>query len=278
MKNNKLAVAGITGALLLGVGGGFVMSIASGASAAQPAVTVPTDPSVTADTGTADTGTAGDVGGDTDGDHPGMPGRGGPGANLQQLVDDGTITAAQRDSLVSAMNAAHAAAEAATTPEDHQAIRAGVLAAAVAGGTITQAQADAITAAAPMAMPGMGGGQTGPGHGRHGQGGMGPGGIGPGGMGHGPGFGGRGQLLDAAATALGVTADELMTQLQAGKTIADVATDKGIAVQTVIDALVADATTDITSRITDMVNGVHPADTDDDAANSADATTSTTTG
>lgn len=66
----------------------------------------------------------------------------------------------------------------------------------------------------------------------------------PAGGDHGPGGkggpGGRGPGLDAAAEALGITADELRTELQAGKTIAEVAEAKGVDKQTVIDAMVAD--------------------------------------
>jgi hypothetical protein len=73
--------------------------------------------------------------------------------------------------------------------------------------------------------------------------------------GRGPrGFHGGGVNLDTAATALGITPDELRTELEAGKTIAQVAGEKGVDVQTVIDALVADATT----RITDAVNNGVP--------------------
>ena len=99
----------------------------------------------------------------------------------------------------------------------------------VDSGTITADQmtavVDALVAARPRGGPGMGGqgGRHG-GDGDHG---------GRGGM-----RGGRG--LDAAATALGVTADELRTELEGGQTIAQVATAKGVDVQTVIDAMVAD--------------------------------------
>ncbi|MBI2710904.1 MAG: hypothetical protein HYX34_14620 [Actinobacteria bacterium] len=97
----------------------------------------------------------------------------------------------------------------------------------------------------------------------------------PDGPGHGP-FGG----LSAAAKALGLTDAQLRQQLDAGKTIADVAKAKGISVDTVVKALVADAKTrlaqavtagkltqaradtisaDLTTRITDLVNGKRPA-------------------
>jgi hypothetical protein len=122
----------------------------------------------------------------------------------------------------------------------------------VSDGTITQAQADKVQAALEAARPAGGPG-------------------GPGGRG-GPG-------LDAAAKALGIDAGELRTDLQSGKTIADVAKAKGVDVQTVIDALVkemqshlADAVSsgrltqaqademkaNATERATAMVNGERP--------------------
>jgi hypothetical protein len=95
----------------------------------------------------------------------------------------------------------------------------------VSDGTITQAQADKVQAALEAARP-----EGGPG--------------GPGGP------GGRGPGLDAAAKALGIDASELRTDLQSGKTIADVAKDKGVDVQTVIAALV----TDMQSHLADAVS------------------------
>jgi hypothetical protein len=65
--------------------------------------------------------------------------------------------------------------------------------------------------------------------------------------------------LDAAAKAIGITTAELQADMKAGKTIADVAKAKGVAVQTVIDAMVAAAKTDLEANlekiITDEVNG-----------------------
>jgi hypothetical protein len=128
---------------------------------------------------------------------------------------------------------------------------ADTLAPLVADGTLTQDQADKVIAALEAARP-----QGGPG------------------MGH-----GRGMGLDAAAAALGITADELRTELQSGKTIAQVASDKGVDVQTVIDAMVAQFKThldeevasgehtqaeadqklaDATTRITEQVNNAMP--------------------
>ena len=91
--------------------------------------------------------------------------------------------------------------------------------------------------------------------------------------------GGRGRIAETAATALGMTVGELRTELQAGKTIAQVAADQGVDVQDVIDALVAGAKAhldeevasgehtqaeadaklaEITARITDRVNNGKP--------------------
>ncbi len=78
----------------------------------------------------------------------------------------------------------------------------------------------------------------------------------------------RGEMLTAAADAIGITADELKTEIEAGKTIAEVAVENGKTAQDVIDALVATASADLTQRITDLVNGVH----NDDAAPATPAT------
>src|SRR5215217_1409970 len=89
----------------------------------------------------------------------------------------------------------------------------------VAAGAITQAQADAVTKALQDARPAMD---------RHGPWG-------------GPRRGHFGVALEAAAKALGIDVDELRTELQSGKTLAELATAHGIDVQKVIDALTADA-------------------------------------
>lgn len=81
------------------------------------------------------------------------------------------------------------------------------------------------------------------------------GGFGPGfgmgrGMMQGGGFGMMGgrwggpenSLLTIAAEKLGLTTTELQAELQAGKTIADVAAEKNVAVSTIVDAVVADRT------------------------------------
>jgi len=74
----------------------------------------------------------------------------------------------------------------------------------------------------------------------------------------GRGLRGPGPGLDAAATAIGITADELKTELQSGKTIAEVAAAHNVDVDTVIDAMVTEATADIREHITDFVNNGRP--------------------
>lgn len=131
------------------------------------------------------------------------------------------------------------------------------LKALVADGTLTQAQADAVQAKLDALRPADGGG-------RHGRGEMG-----------GPGMK-AGAGLDEVATFLGISVDDLHTQLESGKTIAQIAGDK---TQALIDSLVASANKRIddavtagkltadkatelksqtTQRITDMVNNTMP--------------------
>jgi hypothetical protein len=88
--------------------------------------------------------------------------------------------------------------------------------------------------------------------------------MGPGG--HGPGHD-HGGGIQVAATYLGISLDSLRPQLEAGKTLAQIANaTSGKSASGLIDALVADATTrfganapsDLRARITDLVNGVRP--------------------
>jgi hypothetical protein len=67
-----------------------------------------------------------------------------------------------------------------------------------------------------------------------------------------------GPHLEAAAEALGLTVDELQAELEADKTIADVAGEQGVDIDTVIDAIVAEATANLREHVTDMVNGELP--------------------
>jgi hypothetical protein len=77
--------------------------------------------------------------------------------------------------------------------------------------------------------------------------------VGPrfGGFGHGP-FHGHVELrrLGAAASYLGVTEEQLRTEIASGKTLAEVAKAKGKSVDGLVDALVADAKTKIAAAVT----------------------------
>jgi hypothetical protein len=55
--------------------------------------------------------------------------------------------------------------------------------------------------------------------------------------------------LEAAAKVLNITADELSTQLKAGKTLADLATAAGVDIQDVQDAITSAHTTEMRARI-----------------------------
>ena len=60
------------------------------------------------------------------------------------------------------------------------------------------------------------------------------------------------QALQAAAEALGMTPAELRTELEAGKSIADVAEEKGVDKQVVVDAIVADGTERLEQAIEEL--------------------------
>ena len=136
--------------------------------------------------------------------------------------------------------------------------------AAVTAGKLTRAQADAIEARIDAGQGlGFGGIGRGPG---------GPGGHGgPGGL-----HGILGPSLDAATTYLGLTEAQIRTQLQSGKTLAQIATAQGKTADGLIDKLVTAETAQLAKavqdghltaaqqtqilanlkqRVTDMVNG-----------------------
>lgn len=69
----------------------------------------------------------------------------------------------------------------------------------------------------------------------------------------------RGLALEAAAEALGMTPEELKAELQAGKSVRTVAGERGVDVQTVIDAIVAAITEHAQERATEFVNRERPA-------------------
>ena len=153
------------------------------------------------------------------------------------------------------------------TAERQQRIK-DALAGLVADKTLTQAQADKVAERLAASGPvlGRGHGPMGRGHG--------PGGLGHKGLGHGPKAG-----LAGAAKALGLSEADLRAQLRAGKSLAAVAKDKGVAVEKVVDALVAEAQQrladavkagrltqaqaderlkDLRARVTERVNATRP--------------------
>jgi len=64
-------------------------------------------------------------------------------------------------------------------------------------------------------------------------------------------------LFEAAAEALGMTTDELRAELQGGRTIAEVAAERDVDVDTVIAAVVAAGEDEHVERVTAFVNGEH---------------------
>lgn len=65
--------------------------------------------------------------------------------------------------------------------------------------------------------------------------------------------------LKAAAEALGMTPEELLTELKAGKSIAQVAEDKGVELDTVTDAMVAAGTARLEEAIANLPDRVDEA-------------------
>lgn len=112
------------------------------------------------------------------------------------------------------------------------------LAGLVSGGTITQEQADAVTQRLAEEGPRFGG--------------------------HRHGHGGRHLSLDTAAATLGVPENELRDALRNGDTLADVAEREGVAVDTLVDALVAEARERLSQAVED--GRLTQAEADDKAA------------
>ena len=144
-------------------------------------------------------------------------------------ISNAATTTVQADD-TSTTSAASGTAAPAARPDRTQ-IVSDALAKLVTDGTITQAQSDAVAKALADAMPARGEG-------------------GPGGMRKGGGIG-RGSEISVVATALGMTDADLRTALQGGQTIAQVAADKGVAIDTVTAALKADLQTRLATAVTD---------------------------
>lgn len=97
----------------------------------------------------------------------------------------------------------------------------------VTDGTITQAQADAVVGALEAARPEGGPGGWGGGHGDR-----------------------MGVGLDAAATALGMTEEEVRTALEGGSTLGQLADTAGVDRTALVDALVAPAQERLAEKVT----------------------------
>ena len=213
-RNRRTTAIGVTAGLLGGGAIGLLVAMPSFSSAASQATTTPTTEVVVSD----------DSGTDATTDAPETPDAPPSDADreakaterirteLQNLVDDGTITAAQ---------------------------------------------ADAVAADLAASLPDHGPGRPGPGWGhRH------------------PGFDG-----EVLAGLLGIDVETLRSDLRDGKTVAEIAGEQGVDVQTVIDSLVAEAKShldlsvqngrltqeeadaklaEVTQRITDFVNNGLP--------------------
>lgn len=62
------------------------------------------------------------------------------------------------------------------------------------------------------------------------------------------------EIFAAAAEVIGTTPEQLREEMRSGKSIADIATENGVPVQDVIDALVEEVMANATERIADLVN------------------------
>ncbi len=221
------------------VGGLVVASVALGAAgaAAAPAIAATTSPSATPSTATAaPTPPAGDMG----------PGRGGPGAGPATVASVLGVTEVE---LRTQLEAGKTLAQVAATKDISKATLISRLVAAektaiaadVKAGRITQSEADTrvsglqarVTVQVDEVRPAGGPGGRGPGGGPAG----------------GPGRGGPGAGPATVASVLGVTEVELRTQLEAGKTLAQVAATKDISKATLISRLVAAEKTAIAADV-----------------------------
>jgi len=230
--------------LLIGAGAGLLMNVSGGASASSaPGSTI----SSSVDTNNESDGNRGWHG------HDGA--KMDPASRqaklreaLQTLVDAGTLDASEVEAVVTALSTKP------TTPPvangvrpERSAMLATRLQTLVDAGTLTSSQVEAIVTALEAARP-AGGQDHQSDDGHQGRGG--------------PKSERRQEMRAAAAEAIGITTTELQAAVKSGQTIAEVAEANGKSVQSVIDALVAQATADITEHITDMVNGIDSADDD----------------
>ncbi len=123
------------------------------------------------------------------------------GNKLAKAVERGTITQEQADAIKEAIEPIKSNEE--LSREDKREQITAALDELVANGTITQEQLDELKAARA----------------KHGK-------------------GRKGAKLESVASAIGVSVDDLRSELQSGKTVAQVAEENGVELQSVIDAVV----------------------------------------
>jgi hypothetical protein len=213
-RSRRSAAIGVTAGLLGGGAIGLLVAMPSFSSAASDATTTPTTEVVVSDDGTDTTTDAPDT----------------PDAPLSDSDREAKATERLRTELQNLVD----------------------------DGTITATQADAVAADLAASLPDRGPGRPG-----------------------GPGWGHRHPGFDGEVLAdlLGIDVETLRSDLRDGETVAEIAADQGVDVQTVIDSLVAEAKShldlsvangrltqeeadaklvEVTQRITDFVNNGLP--------------------
>lgn len=239
-------VAGAAAGAFLISAAGTAMLLPRGADAADPtpapAATAPANPSTT----TAPPAAAPNATGSPAAGQPGWDGNGGRGGHHGGMDADDVTAAAKvlgmtDAQLTAQLQAGQSVAQVAKAKgvDIQKVIDAIVaadkeeIAAAVKAGTMTQAQADQRLANLDQHVTdevngtGFGGGRA-----DHG---------GPGGL--------DADDLTAAAKALGMSESDLTTAVEGGKSVAQVAKDKGVDVQKVIDAIVASDTAEFAAAV-----------------------------
>lgn len=162
------------------------------------------------------------------------------GAILASAVTLGGLTAVAVPTLASAADSSTSSSTSSFNPIE---MIKSALAGLVTDGTITQAQADTVASTLADKLPE----------------GRGPGGPGGPGERGGHGFGGH---LSAAATALGMSEDDVRTALEGGSSLASLAESKGMTKDALIDAIVAAMQTEWEQRAADRPSDA-PADAPD---------------
>ena len=229
--------ARVLGAIVLGGIGGAAILGPLTTAAATPSPSTATAPSATSGIGT-------DADGDNDAGHPGGPG--GLGGHVEAVTDTSVVAKAigitEADLKTALASGQTVAAVAKAHNVDLQVVIDALvadseseLAAAVANGSITQAQADVQKANLVQRATDQANGTFSGGHG--------PGG--PGGFGHDE------AVTDTSvvAKAIGISEADLKTALAGGQTVAAVAKAHNVALQVVIDALVADGESELAAQV-----------------------------